>query len=270
MDAAVLTQWVLSASLGGAAGAWAVRSIFLRRLALSKAQHAEELEEQRSQQEQASVELKNTLVAEHERALRHLQDQQAAAIQTERVTCQREAQSAAEAAEARIASLIERHAQQLADMQARMEVQTTAALVAAEREHQKALTAERDRLLIQQEERLDAAEKRFEERLEKVESPLTLLVHPFVNSSGTKIGPIYNSNTVQLGYKYQLLVQGMPCFDPHEVVIETQSKVEIDEKALAEWAGKAAALAQEAVNAKVGGIPGRIVSFASTVLQGRK
>ncbi len=150
-----------------------------------------------------------------------------------------------------------------------MEVQTTAALVAAEREHQNGLTAERDRLLIQQQERLDAAEKRFEVRLEKVESPLTLLVHPFVNSSGTKFGP-YNSNTVQLGYKYQLLVQGMPCFDPHEVVIETQSKVEIDEKALAEWAGKAAALAQEAVNAKVGGIPGRLVSFASTVVRGRK
>lgn len=270
MDSSVVTQWILSAVLGGAAGAWAVRSIFMRRLALTKAQHAEELAEQRSQHEQSSVELKDALVVEHERALRQLHDQHAAAMQTERATCQREVQSAALAAEASIASLTDRHEQQFADMQARMEVQTTAALVAAEREHQKAISAERDRLLMQQQERLDAAEKRFEERLEKVESPLTLLVHPFVNSSGTKIGPIYNSNTVQLGYKYQLLVQGMPCFDPHEVVIETQSKVEIDEKALAEWAGKAAALAQEAVNAKVGGIPGRLVSFASTVLQGRK
>jgi hypothetical protein len=269
MDAAVMTQWALSAALGVAAGALVVRSIFMRRLALTSAQHAHELAELRSQHAQASAQLRDTLVAECELAMRELQDQQATALQNECARCQREVQSAAQVVEATIARLTERHSQQLADMRARMEVQTTAALVAAEREHQTALTAERERLLIQQQEKIDAAEQRFEERLQKVESPLTLSVHPFVNSTGTKFGP-YNSSTVQLGYKYQLLVQGMPCFDPHEVVIQTQSKVEIDEKALAEWAGKAAALAQEAVNAKVGGIPGRLVSFASTVLQARK
>ena len=269
MDAAVLTQWVLSAALGGAAGALAVRSIFVRRLALTNAQHAEELAEQRSQHEQASVELKDTLVAEHERALRQLQDQQAAALQTEHATCQREIQSAAQAAEANVASLTEHHSRQLEDMRARMEVQAGAALVAAERQHQTTLAAERERLLMQQQKRLAAAEQRFEERLQKIESPLTLEVHPFVNSTGKKIGP-FDSTKVQVGYKYQLLVQGIPCFDPHEVLIEEQSKVELDEKALAEWADKAAALAQAAVAAKVGVVPSRIVSFASTVLQGRK
>jgi hypothetical protein len=269
MDAVVMTQWVLAAVLGAVAGAVAARSIFIRRLAAENAQHTDELEALRSQNAQASAALKQSLDAERERALRELKDQHAGVLQIERARFQREAEAAAQTAEASLASVAEHHAQQLADLQARLEVQASATLVAAEREHQTALAVERERLLMQQQEKIDAAEKRFEERLQKVESPLTLLVHPFVNSSGTKFGP-YNSNTVQLGYKYQLLVQGMPCFDPHEVVIETQSKVEIDEKALAEWAGKAAALAQEAVNAKVGGIPGHIVSFASTVLQGRK
>jgi hypothetical protein len=269
MDTAVLTQWMLSAVLGAVAAALAVRSIYMRRSALTNAQHSAELAQLRSQHEQASATLKDALSAEHERARQELQERQATALQTERTTCQREVQAAAHAAEASIASLTERHAQQIADMQARTDVQVTTALLGAEREHQSALAAERERLLILQQERLDAAERRFEERLQKVESPMTLEVHPFVNSTGKKLGP-YDSTKVQVGYKYQLLVQGVPCFDAHEVVIEEQSKVEVDDKALAEWAEKAAALAQRVVSAKVGGVPGRLVSFASTVLRGHK
>lgn len=56
-------------------------------------------------------------------------------------------------------------------------------------------------------------QQRFDKQLKKIESPLTVLVHPFVNTSVDK-GLIRNSSVIEVGYKYQLLVQGIPGFDP--------------------------------------------------------
>lgn len=158
--------------------------------------------------------------------------------------------------------------QRIAEVQAAQRAATTAALKDAELRHEQASRTEREQLLQQHQTSLQAAERRYAEQLKKLESPLTVLVHPFVNTSLEK-GLIRNSSVVECGYKYQLMVQGIPCFPPHDVVVERQSKVEIDEQALAAWGAKALQFAEAAAQVKGGGVAGKLISVAKTVVQSR-
>lgn len=142
-------------------------------------------------------------------------------------------------------------------------------LVALNEQHVEAMRVEREHLQKQHEHALQAAEHRYTERVEKIESPLTVLVHPFVNTSVDK-GLFRNSSVVEVGYKYQLLVQGIPCFPAHDVVVERQTKVETDEAAIAAWSAKALVLAEAAAKIKGGGIASTLISVAKTVVQSRK
>ena len=143
-----------------------------------------------------------------------------------------------------------------------------AALLDAERRHELSLLGERERLGEQLQASLQDAKERYEEQVKKIESPLTVLVHPFVNTSIEK-GLIRNSSVVEVGYKYQLMVQGIPCFPPHDVVVERQSKVEVDEKALAAWSAKALELAEGVSRIGGGGAASALISVAKTVVRSR-
>lgn len=143
-----------------------------------------------------------------------------------------------------------------------------AALLDADRRHELNLMGERERLGEQLQASLQDAEKRHEEQVKKIQSPLTVLVHPFVNTSVEK-GLIRNSSVVEVGYKYQLMVQGIPCFPPHDVVVERQSKVEIDEKAIAAFSAKALELAEGVTRVGGGGAASALISVAKTVVRSR-
>ncbi len=134
--------------------------------------------------------------------------------------------------------------------------------------HLAALDAEREKLNQRHADQLRALDLRHEDQLKKVESPLTVTVHPFVDAAEDK-GMFKKSTTLEVGYKYQLMVQGIPCMEPHRVVVETQTKVELDDQAIKAFSEKALALAEAAAQIKSGGA-GALISVAKTVVLGRK
>jgi hypothetical protein len=134
--------------------------------------------------------------------------------------------------------------------------------------HLAALDAEREKLNLRHADQLRALELRHDDQIKKVESPLTVTVHPFVDAAEDK-GMFKKSTTLEVGYKYQLMVQGIPCMEPHRVVVETQTKVELDDQAIRAFSEKALALAEAAANIKGGGA-GALISVAKTVVLGRK
>ncbi|MBK6512486.1 MAG: hypothetical protein IPG06_25610 [Haliea sp.] len=55
------------------------------------------------------------------------------------------------------------------------------------------------------------------------ESGLTLVTYPYKEEHG-KDGVIFDERRVEIGYKYQLFVNGTPCFQPHIVATDTLTK----------------------------------------------
>ena len=131
------------------------------------------------------------------------------------------------------------------------------------------LRADREHLRHQNSAQLEAMEWRHAEQLQKVESPLTVVVHPFVNTAVEK-ALFKKTSRVEIGYKYQLMMQGIPCLEPHSFVVETQTQSEVDAEAIKAFGEKALALAEQAAQVKGGGVAGTLISVAKTVVFGRK
>ncbi len=260
---------LLGAALGGALALAAARSYWRRRFDGLRAEHQTSqaaLAERHAQQLAAAqaVHAEEVVAAQRESVKSHQLDSQAA---LERLQLQHV--ETLQAAEARRSTLEAQCDQQLAALQASHTAALAGALSQSDRQHELDLRAERQQLQERHERALQAVQQRFDKQLKKIESPLTVLVHPFVNTSVDK-GLIRNSSVIEVGYKYQLLVQGIPCFPPHDVVVERQSKVEVDEQALAHWGAKALEFAQAASQIKGGGIASTLISVAKTVVQNRK
>ena len=114
---------------------------------------------------------------------------------------------------------------------------------------------------------LRLAEEQFNIRLkEQSQSTLSVTVHPFVNTSRQR-GLLTSETLVEVGYKYQLLIQGLPCFEPHTVVVETTREKEVNDEAIELLKSKAVELAQLAASAKGGGLAGTAFSIAKAVVQ---
>jgi hypothetical protein len=126
----------------------------------------------------------------------------------------------------------------------------------------KAVVAER-----QQHQRLmEQTEQLFHERLdEQARSELSVTVYPFVNTRIEK-SFLSRETLVEVGYKYQLLVRGLPCFDPHTVVVESKREKEVNEEMVEILKSKALQFAEAAIEAKTGGIPGKVISLAKTTV----
>ena len=59
------------------------------------------------------------------------------------------------------------------------------------------------------------------------ESGLTLVTYPYKEDHG-KDGMLFDERRVEIGYKYQLFVNGTPCFQPHVVTTDTLTKKDIN------------------------------------------
>jgi hypothetical protein len=131
------------------------------------------------------------------------------------------------------------------------------------------LKADRDQLKQEHNAQLEAIALQHAGQIEKAESPLTVIVHPFVNTSVDK-ALFKKTSRIDIGYKYQLMVQGIPCLEPHSFVVETQTQSEVDADAIRAFGEKALALAEAAAQVKGGGVAGTLISVAKTVVFGRK
>lgn len=132
-----------------------------------------------------------------------------------------------------------------------------------ERTVQLAICDERDRAR----EALQQAEQRFSQSLEdQKNSALSVVVHPFVNTEAQK-GVFTKETKVEIGYKYQLFVQGLPCFEPHTMVLESTVHKEVDQQTLDFLKTKAEQAAEAAVLVKGGGAAKTAITIAKTVFK---
>ena len=113
-------------------------------------------------------------------------------------------------------------------------------------------------------QQLEQAEQRFRERLDdQSRNDLSVTVYPFVNTRSERSW-VFRETLVEVGYKYQLLVRGLPCFEPHTVVVESKREKEVNEEMVEILKTKALQFAEAAIVTRGGGIPGKVISIAKT------
>jgi hypothetical protein len=139
------------------------------------------------------------------------------------------------------------------------------------REGHQTLDAEVRRAAEEERERakqqLADTEQRHLQALEdQKKSALTVVVHPFVNTEGQK-GIFTRETKVEIGYKYQLFVQGLPCFEPHTMVLESTTHKEVDERMIELLKQKAEQAAESAVLVSSGGAAKTAITIAKTALK---
>ena len=128
------------------------------------------------------------------------------------------------------------------------------------------LTA-RAELVEQHGKALRELEEAFQLRLkESAAAVLSVTVYPFV-STGKEKGWFNRETAVEIGYRYQLLVQGVPCFEPHIVVTDKTREKKLDEAAIEVLKTRAIQLAEAATQVKGGGVPRVLCTVAKTVVQ---
>lgn len=111
-----------------------------------------------------------------------------------------------------IALLQAQYDKRLAETQAGVEDRVASALRESEHRHEVAMLAERERISLQHQDNLKVTEDRLQGQLAKVESPLTVVVHPFVNTTIDK-GLIRNSSVVEvLGLQIPVANAGIRVF----------------------------------------------------------
>lgn len=118
--------------------------------------------------------------------------------------------------------------------------------------HHRALLESQSEARTLQTKVLAEAEARFQQGLAEVKgNDITVSVSPFVNTAKDD-GIFFKDTRVEIGYKYQLLVKGIPCFAPHVEVTESSVQKEVNQESLKHLLEKAEQLARAAVIAKTG------------------
>ena len=92
------------------------------------------------------------------------------------------------------------------------------------------------------------------------------MVHPFVNTEAQK-GVFTKETKIEIGYKYQLFVQGLPCFEPHTMVLESTVQKEVDQQTLDFLKSKAEQAAEASVLVKGGGAAKTAITISKTVFK---
>ena len=70
---------------------------------------------------------------------------------------------------------------------------------------------------------------------------MTVVTYPYIEECGEG-GWVFDSRTAEVGYKYQLFIKGVPCFEPHKIILQKLTKKEVVQS-------KIDALFKQAINA---------------------
>lgn len=108
----------------------------------------------------------------------------------------------------------------------------------------------REKMRISEDKAFNDGVRQAELRHSKNGSALSVQVKPYVVKIKDK-GIIFDSHSATIGFQYQLLVNGIPCFQPHVTIEQEYSGTEVNEerlKWLTEQAFKVAQLAIQNTN----------------------
>ena len=125
-------------------------------------------------------------------------------------------------------------------------------LTLAQTQHHSELTRARDEADARIAQHRADNESEFKLKLEEArDHQLAVTVHPFVRTTKND-GWFAKESQSEIGYKYQLMMRGIPCFASHDVVIESSTHKELNQQTMALLQQKAEQLAGVAFAAKAG------------------
>lgn len=115
--------------------------------------------------------------------------------------------------------------------------------------------------------RMSDLERHWSDRLDAQNKlGLSVVLYPFVGTT-SESSLFSKQSKVEIGYKYQLLVQGLPCFEPHVVVVETEQHKVINEEMVDLLKSKALQFTEAAIAAKGSGGISTVFSIAKAAIQ---
>lgn len=94
----------------------------------------------------------------------------------------------------------------------------------------------------------------------------TVQISPFVRISDNK-GLFSSESVVETGYQYQLLVNGIPAFQPHEIIERSETKKEVNDEKIKEYAQLAGDFASSAIEMYLGAGGGQFAKLAPAIIK---
>lgn len=78
------------------------------------------------------------------------------------------------------------------------------------------------------EEKIEALRASYEEKLDALrKEELTVITYPYDEQIGDD-GFFSDDRKAEIGYKFQLFIKGVPCFEPHKVPVQVLQKKEVN------------------------------------------
>lgn len=139
------------------------------------------------------------------------------------------------------------------------ESQHLEAIMALKSEFSARLTAEVDVAVTDARRRL-TAEYELQTKL------FTVQISPLVRITEDK-GMFSSELIVETGYQYQLLVNGIPAFQPHVIIERTESRKQVNEENIRQLAGWAKDFAEAAIDMYLGAGGGKFAKLAPVILK---
>ncbi len=122
------------------------------------------------------------------------------------------------------------------------------------------------KLAAEVDEAVKEARKRLTAEYELQTKLFTVQISPFVRIAENK--KLFSSESeVETGYQYQLLVNGIPAFQPHSIVERSEVRKEVNEENVRELISMAKDFASNAIDTYLGVGGGKFAKLASVIVK---
>lgn len=79
---------------------------------------------------------------------------------------------------------------------------------------------------------LDALKGAHERAIAEARAEMSIVTYPYASTQGDD-GWIVDDRIAEVGYQYQLFLRGIPCFEPHRVILQRVERKEVNPEKLA-------------------------------------
>lgn len=124
----------------------------------------------------------------------------------------------------------------------------------------------REKISVERDEAAKSARDILRAELETQTKMFSVVIRPYVKIEKNE-GVIRSSNKSLIGYQYQLLVNGIPAFQPHVVIENREESKIVDKEMIQEFIKIADKAAKMAANTYLGGAPASVIQIGSEVIE---
>lgn len=111
----------------------------------------------------------------------------------------------------------------------------------------------------------EMGKKKGQSEFEQLNSIFTVAVSPYVNIKTDK-GIFSDDHLSEIGYKYQLLVKGIPAFQPHICIEKREEIKEINNERIDKLSELAIEVTKQAIGSYLQGLPNAVFKIGTTVV----